>query len=1367
MADRGSGFCVFNDMAWAAKHFAGQGRRVLYVDLDAHHGDGVEALTRDEPLVTTCSVHDSTIFPGTGHDSEPDRRVHNFPLGRGAGDAELLASVGAVVQLADDWRPQVLLVAIGADDHVTDPLSSLRYSYEGYREAARALGALAARHRTPVLMGGAGGYQPLTHTPAVWRRSWLSCTSATGRTSPARGLTAEGHDRVTTWRDAVAPAPSAWRRCVRSPAPLPCPARHPSATAPTASERSAPCTYRDTSAVTLTQSVEERPYVFVVHRAAHGAALAAGLAEVLRTPTADPFSQDVVAVPAKGVERWLAQRLSHVLGSGADGSDGVCANVRFPSVTTLVDDALEPVTPADALAAWRPERLLWPLIDELDACPTDEPWCGPLVQHLGTGGADKGRRLRVSAKLARLYDAYAESRPEMLRAWALGDDTRGDGVPLEDDVRWQAELWRRLRARVQLPSAPELLDAACDRLRSGEVQLDLPERMSVFGTSRLSRARLQVLAALAEQREVHLWLHHASPALWDAVAARAAVRRRADDGSTEALRNPLLVSLSRDVRELQQLLHDRVPHAEVVHHEGPRCPDTLLGRLQADLAGDTVSTTPPPLAPDDRSVQVHSCHGRTRQVEVLREVVLGLLADDPTLEPRDVLVMCPDVETFAPLIAATFALGAEDAAAHPAARLRVRLADRALRQTNPLLSVLSLLLELGTARVTSSQVLDLAGAPAVRQRFGFDDDDLERLREWTVAAGVRWGFDTEHRRAWKLQDVGQGTWREGLDRLLLGAVTEGSADDVMPLDDVDSAAIDLAGRFCELVDRLDAALAEVRGQHTAGEWSRSLEHAVLSLAAPAPDAGWQEVQLRSALGDLREQAEGSRAALGLADVRALLGPLLAGRPTRASFRTGTLTVCTLVPMRSVPHRVVCLLGMDDGAFPRQSTRDGDDVLARDPWVGERDPGAEDRQLLLDAISAAGQHLVITCTGADRRTGAPVPPAVPLGELLDALDRTASVPGGRVRDAVTTRHPLQPFDPRNFEPAGLCADGPFSFDPISHDAAVALAGPRTPPPPLLSAPLPPREVEQVALVDLLRTLEHPARGFLRQRLDVAVTRTEDDPQESLPVELDGLHAWAVAERLLQDRLRGVELEECLRRELRRGEVPPGQLGQASLKNAADRAEQVLAASTLERALEPESYDVDVRLTGGTRLLGTVAGVRGTVLLSTTCASLSARHRLHAWVQLVALSVAQPGRGWTAVAVGRSGRKVKRSVQGPLQAEHAHAVLEQLVALHRSALTCPLPLPVKTSAEYAYARDRGLSVAVARTQAAKEWDDGRFPGECSEPEHVLLHGEDAPLTVLTNQPLLPDDTPEADESDRFGLLARRLWQPLLDHETTVLT
>ena len=180
--------------------------------------------------------------------------------------------------------------------------------------------------------------------------------------------------------------------------------------------------------------------MLVVHRAASGAALAGGLADVLSKPPADPFAQEVVAVPAKGVERWLAQRLSHVLGAMSD--DGVCANVVFPWPDRLLDDAVQSASGehADAVARWAPERSVWPLLEVIDACAGTEPWCRSLGQHLGSGGEDKGRRFAVASRLARLFDDYGRSRPAMLRAWAEGRDERGDGTPLEDDLRWQAEL---------------------------------------------------------------------------------------------------------------------------------------------------------------------------------------------------------------------------------------------------------------------------------------------------------------------------------------------------------------------------------------------------------------------------------------------------------------------------------------------------------------------------------------------------------------------------------------------------------------------------------------------------------------------------------------------------------------------------------------------------------------------------------------------------------------------------------------------------------------------------------------------------------------------------------------------------------------
>ena len=432
---------------------------------------------------------------------------------------------------------------------------------------------------------------------------------------------------------------------------------------------------------------------------------------------------------------------------------------------------------------------------------------------------------------------------------------------------------------------------------------------------------------------------------------------------------------------------------------------------------------------------------------MLRDVVLHLLEDDPTLEPRDVIVMCPDIETFAPLIQATFGSGRhaddgdedEDEPQDDENRLpdlRVRLADRSLRQTNPVLGVVSQVLALADQRATASQLLDLAGRDPVRRRFGFDDDDLSRMQEWVAESGIRWGFDASHREPFKLGALHANTWRRGLDRMLVGvAMTEDDSrlvQGVLPLDDVDSGAIDLAGRFAEFVDRVKAAADALTEPKPVARWIDAIAHAADSLTATSERESWQRRELQRLLGDVDAEAGDGISSGGpeleLADVRVLLADRLRGRPTRANFRTGHLTVCTLVPMRSVPHRVVCVLGLDDGEFPRRTRRDGDDLLLAEPHVGDRDPRAEDRQMLLDALMAATERLIITYSGDDERTNLRRPPAVPVGELLDIVDRTVSAEHGSPRDQVVIHHPLQPFDPRNFVPGKLVPGRPVELRP---------------------------------------------------------------------------------------------------------------------------------------------------------------------------------------------------------------------------------------------------------------------------------------------------------------------------------------------------
>src|SRR4051794_15903815 len=789
-----------------------------------------------------------------------------------------------------------------------------------------------------------------------------------------------------------------------------------------------------------------------VHRAERADALADALRDLLSDPLPDPFATEVVSVPTRGMERWLTQRMSWRLGASQDRNDGVCANVDFPTPHRLVQATVAAASGIDPHPdPWVPERSVWPLLAVVDE-GLDEPWLRTLKQHL-EGPIKQGRRFASLRHLADLFDRYALHRPEMVRAWATGDD-----AGILADAAWQAELWRRTRERIGVPGPAERVERACARLRAEPGLADLPERLSAFGLTRLPTGHLDVLTALAEARDVHVYVLHPSPALWQRVSGRGPVVRRRDDETASLPRNPLLASWGRDARELQLVLA-RAEHTDH-RHSVPPGGDTLLARIQAGVREDR----PLQAGPMDDSVQVHSCHGRARQVEVLRDTILHLLAEDPTLEPRDIVVMCPDIETFAPLLQATFGAVSEEEQPGELPDLRVRLADRSLRQTNPVLGVVARLVELADERLTASQVLDLADREPVRRRFGLDDEDVARLEEWVRSSGIRWGLDAAHRRPFKLDALPSGTWRAGLDRLLLGVtMTEDEQrlfNSVLPLDDVDSGAIELAGRFAELVDRLRHALDALNARQPVDAWADAIADAAAALTAASPRDAWQANELNRLLDDVVREADGDPTELALPEIRALFADRLRGRPTRANFRTGHLTVCTLVPMRSVPHRVVCLLGLDAGVFPRKSPRDGDDLMLDDPHLGERDPRSEDRQLLLDALMAATERLIVTYTGNDERSNLPRPPAVPVGELLEITGKD-----------VVVRHPLQPFDPRNFIHDELIPGRLWSFDRVTLKGAEALASERRPPAPFLATSLPPAHPDVVELDDLTRFVGH--------------------------------------------------------------------------------------------------------------------------------------------------------------------------------------------------------------------------------------------------------------------------------------------------------
>lgn len=1171
-----------------------------------------------------------------------------------------------------------------------------------------------------------------------------------------------------------------------------------------------------------------------LHRATRADRLAAGLGELLGAPLQDPFRTEIVAVPTPGVERWLAQQLATRLGRTASGdppsatvdgqepcddrpdpADGVCAGIDFWTPHRLTGQALASATGVDSWSdPWQPRRLVWPLLTVFDELG-DSDWAGPLSRYL----TDPSRRFSTARRVAHLFAGYAADRPTMIMRWAAGEDTDDAGAPLPAGTGWQPHLWRMLRDRIQVASPAERLESGCRALHDDPDSADLPERVSLFGPTRLDYATLAVLSALAAHRAIHLWLPHPSPTLWSELEAHPGPTRtrtgdgvlppppsrRADDPTATRGAHRLLSYLGRDSRELQLSLaslpatirdHALDPPATTEPgRAGPRSSPCLLTRLRADLAADRSLPEEDRLRLDtsDRSIQVHASHDVDRQVEVLREVLLGLLADDPTLEPRDILVMCPDVETFAPVISASFGARPEDSAApldppgadaqeddaradpgtdgHPGHRLRVRLADRSLRQINPMLQLLSRLFDLADSRLEASTVLDLCSFEPVAAKFDFTADDLIRLRDLVDRSGVRWGYDASDRTRFGLTGYPQNTWAAGMDRLLLGVAMDEDGEQflgtTLPLDDVDAGDVDLVGRLAEAVQRIRTVIEQFSRRQSLQAWVDACRGAFDLLTATHDANRGQTAQAYGELARIAETADSDTVGLTRTEASAVLRDVFAGRPSRSSFRTGTLTVAAMHPMRSVPHRVVCLLGLDDGIFPRRDGVDGDDLLAADPRVGDRDRRSEDRQLLLDAIMAAGEHLVVVYSGADPRTNAPRPPSVPVSELLDTCDLTAeTADGSPAREQILRRHPLQPFDPQNFAAAPDPDARPFSFDPDALAGARATRGGRTDPEPVYSRrPLPPAELGSVIqLTDLMRFFAHPPRTYLRARAGVSLDDDEEDTgTDQIPVELDGLQKWQIGDRMLGLHLDGLDLTQIVGAEWRRGNLPPRELGRRTLDSIAGEVAQLTEHGSPLRSGHPSTVDVAAPVAAADGepdrlVVGTVGNVFGAHAVTVHYSRLAAKHRLQSWIQLVALTATDP-QPWqvTVIGRGRGREQARRSTLGPLDPKIAGLVLADLVDLYRIGLAQPLPLPPKVSAQYAQLRSQNRTPETYKKLLVDLWEDDR------DPSYEAFLGRGATYAQLLSDPSVPDEERgRLGEPSRFGSLARRVWQPLLQAE-----
>jgi len=1102
------------------------------------------------------------------------------------------------------------------------------------------------------------------------------------------------------------------------------------------------------------------------------------LAAILAEPLDDPFAPEWIAAPSKGMHQWLRQQLSERLGASAPGRrDGVVANIDLVFPGSLFGRVMQV---GDDVDPWHLDRLSWAVLEALTEQRDD-----PILSAAGlTTRSDGATWYGRARRLADLFDHYSYGRPTLLKHWHEGRDLDPLAAELPPAQRWQPHLWRMVRTRIGQPVAAERFDQVLAELRSGALEPELPARLSLFGLTTVPGGLpfLDLLDALGQRREVHLFLLTPSLTLDQAVrnyplgqvptTADRTMVPRAEETTLEMLaHHPLLASWGRSSRENAVLLavaqeqrHLSEPVAVDPPGVPPRSaassPPTVLDRLQRDIRENRAPDGTHEAAPDDHSIRVHSCAGATRQVEVLRDAILHLLADDPTLRESDIVVLCPQLDQFAPLVEAIWGPSADRTApsGESPPQLRYRIADRALRLSDPLIGALAALLDLLGSRFTASAVADFLALEPVRLRFGLDDEDLATFTGWIGDAGVRWGLDGSHRTDWGLPDeFSANSWRAGLDRLLMGVMLGDEQGvlgpgEVVP-SPVEGSDIPRLGRLAEIIgllDDLEHRFATPRPVHA---WCELLAHTADDLLAVPWDEQWQRQRLVRVLDGVAESGfvgdRPSTATLELNDVRRLLGDLLGGEPGRISFLDGALTVTSVLPLRGLAHRVVCLLGVDQEAFTTSSVS-GDDLMAKHPVIGDRDLRAETRHALLDAVLAAGSHLVITRTGRDPRTNLEVPLAVPLAELLETLTATIAGP-----PAFEVTHPRQAFDDLNFTTAGP-AQRVWSFDRRALAGALGRSNEPPRPRPLLDRPLDAVEIRDIGLADLHGFLAHPVRAFFAQRLEVALPREAQPLEDILPAELGGLKGWEVANRLLDSRREGVSFTEWFRIERAQGALPPGSLAGREVDKHTEKVDAILAKAHelgLTLTAAPTDHHIDLVLDAGTRVAGAVRTIdtaHGPGPVKVMVSTFRPKHHLASWLDLLALTAAHPATRWRAVVVARQAQKTaERDLVVPgSDADERQAIayrgLNELVELYRRGLREPLPLFDKSS----YVVHQG-----------KEWvgawhGDPAFGGGDGDDAHNvlafgnLLGSEAAALPVERHDPAGPG-------TDRTSRFAHLLW------------
>ncbi|HSO62606.1 MAG TPA: exodeoxyribonuclease V subunit gamma [Desulfobacterales bacterium] len=1057
------------------------------------------------------------------------------------------------------------------------------------------------------------------------------------------------------------------------------------------------------------------------------------LADRVCEPPASPLAPEIIVVQSRGMERYITMELAR--------RNGICANVEFPFPNAFLERIFRTLSDTpDGQSAFDPHVLAFRIMAILPGF-LDRPDFAELRTYLAED-RHQLKLFQLSGKLAGLFDQYAVFRPDMLLGWEQGS------VAPDRTHRWQSQLWRTLAGETPAPHRTRVKDLLLHAMRRGlDDRHRLPERVSMFGISYLPPFYLNAFAELAPVIRVHLFLLNPCREYWAEIASpremHAIERRYSEAGvaGPELHLEPghrLLSSLGALGRDFFEMIAGFGAPQEDRFEEPAG--DTVLARLQADIL-NLQAPAPGAASPADDSIRIHSCHSPMREIEVLRDQLLDMFAQDPGLRPQDIVVMAPDIAAYAPYISAVFGSETEE-------RLRIpfSIADRGPIGAHRLETGFFALLDLKGSRFGASEILGLLEFPGVKEKAGLSETDLPLIERWVRHANIRWGEDAHSLQTLGLPGQAHNTWKAGIERLLLGYAMPSRGADVfngiLAVDAMEGGETHALGNFLDFLARTFELARNLERRQSLGGW-RSLLKAALNGFFQSDETTEPEFQkIERLLDELAgfEDSAGFGSHVGIEVVEAFLADRAESARIGHGFLTGGVTFCAMLPMRTIPFKVVCLVGMNHDAFPREHRVLPFDLMARTPRRGDRSRRNDDKYLFLESILSARRRLYISYVGQGIQDNSRRPPSVLVSELIDTLAPGGVLPEGATPAGLVTEHRLQSFSRAYFQ----CDAALFSYS--REDLAACSGGsPRGVPDPFFrrALPLGAEDAERwraVTVEALSAFFAGPARFLVQNRLGIRLEKEAALIDESEPFALDSLSAYRLGQTMLQHRLAGSDPMELLEVFRAAGDLPHGRVGDYLFTRLS--ADVDAFASRVKELLPPgatEPVDVAHEI-GGFHVTGRLTGLSVQGCVRMRYAGIKAKDFLTLWLQHLLLCLAAPGvPERCSLLIGKG----QAWAFGPLAG--AAPILETLLDVYRRGLLEPLPFfPESSRAFFEKIAEQANAEPQALAAARRHWFGSDYaPGECDNPYHRLCFGDSDPL------------------ADDFKRLAVAVFQPLFEH------